>query len=659
LTNSILKFALQAIKAGIYVFPLQPDGKAPATPSGYHDASIDEAQILKWFGADDCKANIGIALAKSGYVVLDIDIKEGVQAAERLNQLEAEIGKLPETLTAQTPSGGLHLYFKSDDDLCKVRKIAFRLGLDFLGDGYVLSPPSSINGKVYRWARKKPAVALPETLSKVALAGKIRESVSPVESADDLPKIESGSRNNEMFRVACSLRNQGLPERAVHASLVVVNQERLKEPLDDAEIRQIVSSAMNRAVIEYDLVSNASIKGLLDELKIKPATDNGYLGKSIAQLAKTDFPKSEMYKTGFDHLDEFLGGGFPSGGLSVVCGAPASGKSSLVQQFILSFVKQRPVLLISTELGDKELICRYDAVVTNRTWRELMLDEKLRDRSLKGPCRYLSTESIVRDYEGFKTQTVAIMEDMKKELGVYPIVGLDYMQNLARGSDDARGAIASVSLDFLRMSRFYNTLVLAVSSVSRNYYGSAKQDAMRRSPDPSVYLASSKESGDTEFDAGVVLYLETLFDIKKQEDGTLFRPGRLAVAKARQGTTGFVGAGFVGATGKWFQHEESLTEFAEDGPVQKRKPSPAEKDLKEYQDLAIKHVQQRSASKQPPFTRDVLRTTINPGRKDHLAGDAINILIQEGFLEIPTAPYVNGNNTKILKPVMIGRKQWR
>src|SRR5437867_2367553 len=77
------------------VLPLR--GKIPATPHGSKDATTETAVIQKWFGMWP-NANVGIATgSKSGLLVLDVDGSEGEKS---LRALEAEHGRLPETLEA-------------------------------------------------------------------------------------------------------------------------------------------------------------------------------------------------------------------------------------------------------------------------------------------------------------------------------------------------------------------------------------------------------------------------------------------------------------------------------------------------------------------------------------------------------------------------------
>jgi hypothetical protein len=112
----------------------------PADPGkgGYHLAVTDAATIRGWWTTDP-QAWIGIALARSKLVVLDVDVKNGKPGLTSLAEITPH---LVGTLTARTPSGGLHLYYAHPPGVPTKRLINWRPGVDLLADGYVIAPPS-------------------------------------------------------------------------------------------------------------------------------------------------------------------------------------------------------------------------------------------------------------------------------------------------------------------------------------------------------------------------------------------------------------------------------------------------------------------------------------------------------------------------------------
>jgi len=175
LTTAAINFGT----SGVPVFPcLNSEDKRPLTANGFKDATTDANQIEAWWRKWPT-ALIGLPMGNaSGLFVIDIDVKHGNNGLETLAALEKEHGPLPETLTVRTWSGGEHRYFiyPRDIDLTKYKPLgnsSGRLGrgIDTRGEGgYVIVPPSQINGKFYEYINfgVKPA-PLPAWVLKILL----------------------------------------------------------------------------------------------------------------------------------------------------------------------------------------------------------------------------------------------------------------------------------------------------------------------------------------------------------------------------------------------------------------------------------------------------------------------------------------------------------
>lgn len=231
---------------GLRVFPC--NGKIPATPHGCKDATADPVQAAEWW--DGSTYNVAIATG-SGIVVLDVDTNHdaGKYGDETLVDLEQKNGKLPDTWTCLTGGGGVHYYFACDDPALTVGA-GFAPGLDYRGaGGYVIAPPSihPTTGRAYEWEASStptsvPLAPLPDWLHRLMLQGK-KDKTRKEKHTEAPGKITEGRRNEEMFKLASSLRAKGLTVEAITAAMMETNKTRCNPPLDAKEIETICKSA--------------------------------------------------------------------------------------------------------------------------------------------------------------------------------------------------------------------------------------------------------------------------------------------------------------------------------------------------------------------------------------------------------------------------------
>jgi putative DNA primase/helicase len=150
-----MRDAAVALTAYFRVFKLQVNGKTPAHERWLKVAS-DDPEIVRKMWTDPVSGesehnNIGI-LTGIGFYVVDVDVKNGAMGSDSLEMLK-DLGLDTDTVSAQTPSGGFHLYYRSAGNVT-VKNSANLLGpgIDVRGwHGYVVAPPSTIDGVPYRW----------------------------------------------------------------------------------------------------------------------------------------------------------------------------------------------------------------------------------------------------------------------------------------------------------------------------------------------------------------------------------------------------------------------------------------------------------------------------------------------------------------------------
>jgi hypothetical protein len=173
-------------------------GKKPLIKQWQHQATTDPDTIIRWW-TQWPDAMIG-ALIPDWIMVLDIETVEGhgVDGLALLKSLEDQHTGLPETLTVETGSGGLHMYFqRPQGDLDKTRSFPQQCGVEVrIAPGMqCILPPSKHpkTGRRYRWRdASTPTAALPQWFTDL-LRPEPKNAMSQTSSA---PRTRSVS---EMF----------------------------------------------------------------------------------------------------------------------------------------------------------------------------------------------------------------------------------------------------------------------------------------------------------------------------------------------------------------------------------------------------------------------------------------------------------------------------
>ena len=246
MTGARLLQALEYAARGWPVFPCNAGQKTPATPHGHRDATTDPAQITAWFTRNPHQ-NVAIATGAPGPDVLDIDqhgpAGNGYAAFTTLTNAGLTGGA---AAYVRTPSGGLHAYFRGSDQ---------RNGhlpdchLDFRSrGGYVLAPPSQIDGKPYQLIRTADADGGLDWATVTALLEPRRQAGRPQLHHDpgrDLSHLArwvatqaEGNRNAGLFWAA----NRAL-DADPGADLTPLAAAALQTGLEEREITRTLNSA--------------------------------------------------------------------------------------------------------------------------------------------------------------------------------------------------------------------------------------------------------------------------------------------------------------------------------------------------------------------------------------------------------------------------------
>lgn len=239
-SDELLHAALMYAELGYPVFPCAPGGKVPLTSHGFKDATTDADRIEQWW-KEHPAANIGIPT--EGLLVIDVDGADNPWPGDPARAQELARGPV-----SLTPSGGRHHVFRQPDGkTCKNTAGRIAPSVDTRADGgYIVVPPSVVEGKSYRWAPTLELDCPPDQLPEPPIW-----LLAQLDSLDALVKggpsvdgnaIPSGQRNATLARLAGSMRRVGMSRDEIFAALERANRNRCRPPLAVREVEGIAAS---------------------------------------------------------------------------------------------------------------------------------------------------------------------------------------------------------------------------------------------------------------------------------------------------------------------------------------------------------------------------------------------------------------------------------
>jgi hypothetical protein len=295
-------------EAGIPIFPCLPNSKKPATEHGFHDATLDLAQIDAWWAEADY--NIAFTPHSVGWGIVDPDGPEGAAAWARL---VAEHGAI-ETYTVSTPRGGKHYYFEGElptTAWAPGRKRCLGEHIDTRGRGsYALLPPSVFEGKPYvadndldllpvpAWIGKRLAQST-DIVSEAAhgeldAAGNVSRAVSHLRelARRGHVAVEGEGGNNRTYEVACDVLNLGVSPEKCQELIEEFWNPHCVPPWESEELAVVIGNASSYA-------QNAA-----GAWAVAPASET--FAAALDQLAPVTEPvrRSRFYFKDIDEQDE-------------------------------------------------------------------------------------------------------------------------------------------------------------------------------------------------------------------------------------------------------------------------------------------------------------------------------------------------------------------
>nr|DAZ38880.1 MAG TPA: dsDNA helicase [Caudoviricetes sp.] len=264
----MLEYAKAYDKLGWVVMPIKPNDKRPIIKNWSKIQSNDET-------LDKFKdtSNIGIIMgATSNLVCIDVDVKNADGVAT-LEKLEEQLGELPQTVMSETPSGGIHYYFKYVKGIRNRKNVGE--GIDIQADGtQTVEAPSQIDGTYYEWVNSPFEYEIAELPQKWKqyLCEEVDEdtlllSNKPFEAPSE---VEEGGRNNTLASYVGSLLGKKLKKATVLKKALKYNEESCNPPLDEDEVKTIVDS-----MIKTDKTNKANnVEKSINESKLDSSNED-------------------------------------------------------------------------------------------------------------------------------------------------------------------------------------------------------------------------------------------------------------------------------------------------------------------------------------------------------------------------------------------------
>lgn len=264
----MLEYAKAYDKLGWVVMPIKPNDKRPIIKNWSKIQSNDET-------LDKFKdtSNIGIIMgATSNLVCIDVDVKNADGVAT-LEKLEEQLGELPQTVMSETPSGGIHYYFKYVKGIRNRKNVGE--GIDIQADGtQTVEAPSQIDGTYYEWVNSPFEYEIAELPQKWKqyLCEEVDEdtlllSNKPFEAPSE---VEEGGRNNTLASYVGSLLGKKLKKATVLKKALKYNEESCNPPLDEDEVKTIVDS-----MIKTDKTNKANnVEKSVNESKLDSSNED-------------------------------------------------------------------------------------------------------------------------------------------------------------------------------------------------------------------------------------------------------------------------------------------------------------------------------------------------------------------------------------------------
>jgi hypothetical protein len=258
------EMAFALAEHGLAVIPCPgDDGKSPrGGVAGFHRwKGRPGPDAIRRFAKLHGDANIGIITSLSGLTIADVD-----NGARDADEIIRRAGDTP--LITRTPSGGLHLWYRSAGERnANLRSCGLAVDVKGLSAGLVIVPPSfrRSTGVPYRFERGGW-----DDLHRLPCAKPGSLSLRSSGTVASLLPIARGQRNTSLFKLALREARHCDDLESLFDALMTIN-DGLAEPLPKNEVMRLATSAWGYEATGANWVAQAP-RAVLEEDTVKQLT---------------------------------------------------------------------------------------------------------------------------------------------------------------------------------------------------------------------------------------------------------------------------------------------------------------------------------------------------------------------------------------------------
>lgn len=276
-----------------------------------------------------------------------------------------------------------------------------------------------------------------------------------------------------------------------------------------------------RRVVEHSENAILLANGQTEEEEIEKALLANYQNLRMAQSVKPILdPQARMdglekdmtarengeiidIKTGYERLDQALGGGYVKGTFNVITAQTGGFKSTFATSMSrrMAHYYGYKVLYISIEMPDI-VLCQKDISATTGVELDGMRDPKRLDQEQKS--KISKAVAILRHsnyytwaYSGTVEDVRAVCREMQLAIGL-DVVVVDYLQILSGGGNNLYQEVSAFSSKLREMAKDLSIVCICLAQMNRGIYGS---------PEMLPHISMLKDSGSIENDSASIIAL--------------------------------------------------------------------------------------------------------------------------------------------------------